>query len=188
MLIIAYLGTSVKEYLEKAQGMVAGLGMCCPKHPEKRMAFHDTYPRTIKETGEKIDIQRLICYECRSTIAILPDFLLPNKHYSANEIESVILQSEAGSSVYDIDTAAAVCTVRRWLSGIPEKLTEQVSKLKSLAIENYACPISEVTHKDLSLMEQIRHISQRLPKIRYSGNLLGYAGIYSQSLAAANST
>lgn len=188
MPIIAYLGTNVKEYREKARDLLADLGICCPKHPEKPMAFHDTYLRTIKETSEKISIHRLICHICHSTKAVLPDFLFPYKHYSADEIEFVVMKREKRISVYDIDTSASICTVRRWLGEMRKKATAWISKLKSLAIERFACPISEAALYDLTLIEQIEHISQKLPKIKFSGNLLGYAALYTQSLAAPDST
>ena len=56
----------------------------------------------------------LICHKCKKSKSVLPDFLLPNKHYSADEIESVLLQA-IDTAVYDIDTPASVSTVRRWL-------------------------------------------------------------------------
>lgn len=151
------------------------------------MSNHDTYQRKIKETGETITVRLLICHKCRVSLAVLPDFLLPKKHYSANEIESVAMQREAGSSVYDIDTPAKVCTVRRWLAEIPGKLEGQISRLKSLAMEHGPCPISEAAFAGLTLMEQLRLIVQKLPRIKFSGNLLGYAGIYTQSLAVPGS-
>ena len=188
MPIIAYLGANVNDYKEKATVLLSLMRIRCPEHPSKQMALHDKYPRTIKETGEKIVIHRLICHKCRKTIAILPDFLLPNKHYSADEIESVIMQREAGTCIYDIDTPAGVCTVRHWLAEIPKSIAGWVSKLKFLAMERYACPVSETVLCGLPLMEQVRHMSQKLPRIRHSGNLLGYARIYVQSHAAPNST
>jgi len=141
------------------------------------MLQHDRYRRGIKETGEKIEIQRLICPECRGTTAVIPDFIMPYKHYSANEIESVIMQSE-NMPVYDIDTSASVDTVRRWLGEMKGKMSEWVSRLKVLAAERYASPVSEVILASLSLIEQIRELSQKLPRIKWAGNLLGYAGIW----------
>ena len=182
MSIIAYLGSTVKDYLEKGKAMLAGLQVSCPDHPAKVMAFHSTYPRTIKETGEKVVIHILICHKCKKTIAVLPDFLLPNKHYSANEVESVILQVADGVATYDIDTPASVSTTRRWIREMNDesgRLQEQVSRLKILAI-SHGCAISEIILAGLPLIEQIMEFVQVLPKIRFSGNLLGYANIYLQ--------
>jgi len=102
---------------------------------------------------------------------------MPHKHYSADEIESVIMQSET-TSVYDIETPASVDTVRRWLGELRETMTGWVSKLKALATDEYASPVSEVIMASLPLIEQIRELSQKLPRIKYAGNLLGYAEIW----------
>jgi hypothetical protein len=178
--IIAYLGSTVKEYSENGKSKLAGLQVRCPKHPAKILAFHDTYKRTIKETGEKVVIHILVCHKCGYRTSVLPDFLLPHKHYSANEIEAVIMQAADGVAVYDIETPASVSTVRRWLgemNGEGGKLREWVSGLKTLAIAQ-DCAISEITMAELPFVEQLREFVHALPKIRFSGNLLGFAGIY----------
>lgn len=123
MSIVAFLGKDVNEYVDSYLSLLENMEFFCEKHPEQRLAYHGTYTRSIKETGEEIPIQRLICYECKKaktggTISILPDFLKPRKQYSGVEINSVMEQSNAGKTPYDIDTKASVSTVRRWLREI----------------------------------------------------------------------
>ena len=180
MIIIAYLGGSVKEYLERYQDLAAALRISCPNHPNQTMVKHARYTRGIKETGEKISIQRLICRECNSTVSLLPDFLLPYKQYSANEIESVIIDSET-TGIYEIDTPASVYTVRRWIKEMSGQITAWISMLKTLLIGVYGLGYSEAALAGLPLIEQIRELSKKLPRIKHSGNLLGYAGIYAAS-------
>ena len=180
MSIIAYLGSTVKEYGEKGKTMLLALEICCPNHPAKILAFHSTYTRTIKETGEKAVIHILICHKCGYSTSVLPDFLLPNKHYSANEVESVIMQAADGVGVYDTDTNASVSTVRRWLGewcSEGGKLQKSVNRLKMLAYSQ-GCAVSEIILADLPLIEQLKEFVYALPKIHFSGNLLGFAGIY----------
>ena len=163
MPIIAYLGATVKDYHENGKRKLAELGLCCPNHPERTMSFHDTYERTIKETGEKVIIHMLICHKCRKTKSVLPDFLLPNKHYSAKEVESVLLQA-VDEAVYDIDTPASVSTVRRWLGemdGESGKLAGWVSGVKTVAIEQ-ARAVSEVTLAGFRLIEQVGELVHAL--------------------------
>jgi hypothetical protein len=99
------------------------------------MMMHDKYPRKIKETGEKISIHRLICYKCKKTIAILPDFLLPYKQYSANEIEAVLIDAET-TSVYDIETEASVYTVRLWVKTLHLEATDTGLHIRLKTPEN----------------------------------------------------
>ena len=179
MPIIAYLGTTVKDYHENGKRMLEELELCCPNHAERTMSFHSKYERTIKETGEKVVIHILICHKCGMSKSVLPDFLLPNKHYSAAEVESVLLQA-VDEAVYDIDTPASISTVRRWLGemdGEGGKLAGIVSGLKTVAMEQGRA-VSEVTLAGLRLIEQVGEFVHALLKIHYSGNLLGYAGVY----------
>jgi len=187
MAIIAYLGRTVKEYQEKSYELLQEMEIYCPQHPEKRAAYHCSYVRGIKETGEKIDINRLICYECRKTMAVLPDFLLPYKQFSANEIEAVIIDSET-TEIYDIDSNASVYTVRRWLKEMSGRMTGWVSRLKALLTQRQELVPSEISLADLPLIEQIKSLLVRLPKIRTCGNVLGHANIWLQTLGLPNST
>jgi len=113
MPIIAYLGFTVKEYENDSMEHLCALTIYCPKDINAQMTIHSHYLRRIKETGEMIAVYRLICPECGKTIAVLPDFLLPYKQYSANEIEAVMIDAES-MSVYDIETKASVRTVQRY--------------------------------------------------------------------------
>ena len=141
------------------------------------MKHHDQYARGIKETGEKILINRLICPICRCTIAVLPDFLLPYKQYSANEIEAVLIDAET-INVYGIETKASVYTVRRWIKTMQPRVTAWISLLKTRAVELTGNAVSEVRLAGLGLISQIQCLSEYLPKIRYCGNMLGFASIY----------
>ena len=153
------------------------LEIFCQQHPNQRMTPHDQYLRGIKEPGEKIFIYRLICPICRGTIAVLPDFLLPYKQYSANEIEAVLMDAET-TNIYDIETKASVYTVRRWIKTMRPQVTAWVSMLKTRAVELTGKAVSEVRLAGLGLISQLQCLSEHLPKIRCCGNMLGFAGIY----------
>ncbi|MDR1688839.1 MAG: DUF6431 domain-containing protein [Clostridiales bacterium] len=123
MSISAYLGTTADEYRKKSHSMLLALRLCCPDHADQIMVLHDKYKRKIKDISEEIIIHRLICHKCGKTIAVLPDFLLPYKQFSAGEIEAVLIDSEE-MSVYDIETEASVYTIRRWMRSIRLTSTE----------------------------------------------------------------
>jgi hypothetical protein len=176
MPIIAYLGSSINDYRQTAPQKLMALDIRCPKHPEAQMKAHDQYERGIKESGERIWIQRLICPECRKTTAILPDFVRPYKQYSANEIEEVLIAAET-TSVYDIETSASVYTVRRWLKTERSKAERSVSLLKALAYDTGTLILSEIELLGLDLIEQIKCITSCFPKVKHSGNMLGLADI-----------
>jgi ribosomal protein S27AE len=187
MAIITYLGRNVNEYREKSEKILRAKEIYCPKHPDEKMAMHDNYQRGIKESGEKIQIMRLICNKCGGTQAILPDFLLPYKQYSADEIEAVIMDAET-NDVYEIETKASVYTIRRWIKELSEKMKSWISVMKAILIEMHGYTPSEISMAGMTPIEQIRELKQQLPKIKASGNLLGYASMYAVKLGIPNST
>ena len=120
MAIIAFLGNSVNEYIDQYLTLLDGMEFFCENHPEQRLAYHGTYMRTIKDAEVKIPIQRLICYKCKKakmggTVSVLPDFLNPRRQFTNEAEASVVEQSKAGKTPYEMDTKASVSTVRRWL-------------------------------------------------------------------------
>jgi len=130
----------------------------------------------------------MICHKCKKTspsgrgctIAVLPDFLYPHKHYSANEMETVKLQADEGIAIHDIETAASSYTVRRWLKELRKKAESWLSTLKIIAIER-KCPVSEITLAELSPVEVLRTLIKTLPRIKSCGNILGVARMWVQT-------
>jgi len=141
------------------------------------MLQHDHYTRKIKEKEEEIEIYRYICYKCGKTTAILPDFVLPYKQYSADEIESVLIDAQS-MRASDIDTEASESTVRRWIKEMNKKVEEWISLLKAHLYKIELRIKSEITYKGLTIIEQLELVTEELPKIRCSGNKLGHAAIY----------
>jgi len=181
--ITTFLGADVEEYSKLSESKVQSMEIYCAKHLDEKLSYHGAYFRKIKETGEKLKIQRLICKRCNNdfgggTVSILPDFLLPRKHYSANEIESVVKQNEEGVAVYDIETEASVPTVRRWLHEMKETMQKWISLLKTIVMEETKGFISEAILAPLPQTEQLSELLDKLRPIKYSGNVLGRANIW----------
>jgi len=142
------------------------------------MSRHSSYKRGIKETGEKIRIVVVWCSKCKEWHALLPDFLLSYKHYSGNEIEAVIIDSES-VPVDQIDTAASEATVRRWIKQIGEKIKQAIGILKYL-FRRAGQAVSEVTiNTEQGCYSELEQILEMAPSIvKYSGNKLGLANIW----------
>jgi len=177
--IIMFLGREVKEYGKKSlviikQAINEGKLLC--ERCLRPMAVHSSYPRGIKETGEKIRITMVWCKKCRKWHAVLPDFLLPNKHYSANEIEGVIIDGET-TPIEEIDTAASATTVKRWLKQVGESIIRAVAKLK-YHFGRKGQAVSEVAVDDVYCYAQLEQLLEKAPKeTKTCGNKLGLANI-----------
>jgi len=177
MPIVAYLGKTINDYMKNAIDLLNALVFYCPVCGEK-MGYHCSYPRQIKENGVTIRINRLICQNttCNKTQAVLPDFVAPYKHYSANEIESVLLDS-IDTEPESIDTPASIATVRRWLNDYETKTTDWISNLKAILLSQTGKLISELRFNG-HFMDHLALILEELPPIKKSGNVLGAALIY----------
>jgi len=117
------------------------------------------------------------CRRCKIWHALLPDFLLRNKHYSGNEIESVIIDSETTPAI-QIETDASEATVRRWIEQVGDSIREAISKLKLLFGQagQAVCEIKIDAGHCYSELEQVLEMPKE--KIKYSGNKLGLANIW----------
>jgi len=180
MPIVLYLGADIKEYGLKSeeiikQGINEGRYRC--ELCLRPMTRHSIYTREIKETGEKIRITMVWCRGCEEWHALLPDFLLPNKHYSGNEIESVIIDS-ATEPVSHIDTMASESTVRRWVKQVCEKVKQAVGILK-LLFGRKGQAVSEIAIDPGPCYSELEQVLEMAPSsIKCSGNKLGMANIW----------
>jgi len=187
MPIIMYLGGNVKEYEEKSERIIteaiSGGRLLC-ELCLKAMARHSSYERGKKETGEKLTITIVWCSKCRKWHALLPDFLLPRKHYSGNEIESVIIDS-ATLPVNQICTEASEATVWRWIEQVGDRIRQAVSLLKYI-FGRAGQAVSEAAIDAGHCYEELELILEKAPQeIRCSGNRLGLANIWLGRNAAA---
>jgi len=180
MPIVIYLGRNVKEYESKSEEKITQLikeGKLLCELCLKALKRHSKYIRTIKETGEEITIIMVWCSVCRKWHALLPDFLLANKHYSGNEIEEVIIESST-VAVNQIDTEASESTVRRWMKEVGEKIKQAVGILKCLfGREGQA--VSETAIDAGQGYSELEQVLGKAPSdVKYSGNKLGLANIW----------
>lgn len=185
MSIVMFLGRDVNDYREICENIIAQKikdGDIRCEHCTNAMKVHSNYTRTIKETGEKIVITMVWCRKCKNWHALTPDFLLPRKHYSGNEIEGVIIESTTldgeAVQVSKIYTDACESTVWRWIRQTGERIKGAISVLKGIFSEK-GWAVSEINidaKTDYGELEQVLLMAQADAK--HSGNKLGLANIW----------
>jgi len=180
---IAFLGKDITEYNAKSREYLSGLHFYCPLHGLV-LIYHSSYSRHVKDYDADIRIHRLGCpfNGCNHTQAILPDFLQPYKHYSANEIEAVLCDSPTCGSALNIASVASITTVRRWISQYQPILDKKISQLKAVIFQKTNRIVNEMTLSMTRPMDAIQTLLALLSGIRYS-NTLGAAFIYANALA-----
>ena len=93
MIILADFGADVQYYQRQFAQLVFPRPQTCPQCASSdRLIGHGSYPRHACEQDRvfAIRVKRLRCTICRHTIALLPSFCLPCRHYLAAIIQRVL--------------------------------------------------------------------------------------------------
>jgi hypothetical protein len=145
------------------------------------LSRHSRYTRKIKGTSEEITIAVVWCRACKVWHALIPDFLLPHKHYSADDIEYVIIESETHEpheTLSGIDTKASESTVRRWISQVGGRIRQAIGILKNLFGQEGKA-VNEIKIDPGSCYSELEQILEQAPEeIDCCGNKLGMANIW----------
>jgi thioredoxin-like negative regulator of GroEL len=104
---------------------------------------------------------------------LLPDFILPRKHYGAHEIEKVITH-QATQPVSEIDTAASESSVRRWVKEIGQGIQRAINNIKWQLIQMGAA-VSEIRSQARTQYEELVALLEAAPRQPLSGG--GYLGL-----------
>ena len=132
--------------------------------------IHGCYPRHFDdENGERHDgwIVQGHCNVCNKYPALIPDFIMPYKHYKAEVIESVISEYENGHNVeYLVGYTADVSTMRRWVRQFKERGVQAVGWLLSILLSLYNHRISMLKLQNRTLLKQLARLlcEFQLPK------------------------
>jgi hypothetical protein len=176
MSIVLYLGRNIKEYAIKSEEIIEealSKGKFRCQECLQPMRRHSSYERGIRETMEKLTITIVWCSKCKKWQALLPDFLLPHKHYSGNEIESVIIDST--NPIPHIESKASESTLRRWINQISDRLRQAVSILKYL-FGPAGHSVSEAAIDTGPVYSELEQLLEKAPAaVKCSGNKLGLA-------------
>ena len=182
MPIVLYLGSDVNDYENHGHEIIdrlIGNGDIRCDICTDPICKHSSYERGIKETGQQLVIIIARCKKCDRGHALLPDFILPYKQYSGNEIESVIIDSASSpAKKIEIETEASESTVKRWIVDVGERIKCAIGKLKEL-FKKKGKPISEIALEPGPVYVELEQLLEMAPSsLKYNGNKLGLANIW----------
>jgi hypothetical protein len=94
---------------------------------------HGTRKRhAIVDTVEKwFLVDRFLCTACKKTFTLLPDFILPFKHYAAAEIERVLGYLFGGGVLSESPSLAGESTLYRWRREFRGKMQQWAGLLEA---------------------------------------------------------
>jgi uncharacterized protein DUF6431 len=93
MVIVVDCGDDVQQYVAHFAGWVVPHPATCPHCAvADRLVGHGSYPRTVSAPARAlaIRVRRLRCTACGRTVALLPAFCLPFRHYSTATMQTVL--------------------------------------------------------------------------------------------------
>jgi Domain of unknown function (DUF6431) len=93
VIIVVNFGEDVQQYAAKFAQIVVPRPSPCPSCATAGpVVGHGSYPRTVTDPTQTVAIRvkRLLCTACRHTIALLPSFCLPFRHYQSATIQLVL--------------------------------------------------------------------------------------------------
>ena len=104
------------------------------------------------------------CVACSHYPSVLPDFIMPHKHYKTEVIESVVSESESGRIIEHLGGCAAdVSTMRRWTRQFKVRGAVAVGWVLAILFELYNRHISALKLKNKKLLELLFSLVQELP-------------------------
>ena len=110
------------------------------------------------------------CKACGKYPALIPQFLMPYKHYRTEVIEGVIAESENGVLVEHLGGYSAdVSTMRRWVSQFNERGARGVGWLISILVTLFEVHIASLKLQGRTLLKQLSRLLSEYPSRGGSG-------------------
>jgi transposase-like protein len=151
-----------------------GAVLCALCHGQLKL--HGCYPRCLKdEEGNREQgwVAQGHCESCGTYPALIPDLIMPYKHYSTEVIERVIAESEDGGNVEKLGGCAAdVSTMRRWVRQFKERGARAAGWLLSVLLKLYERQISLLELQNKTILKQLARLLREFPTFK-TGGIIG---------------
>jgi len=165
-MIIARFCDSSKEYIAKINYFFTELkktlksGDWTCRECQGRFGVHSYYGRWVigaDGVNIRITIMQIRCLnsECGKTEAVLPDFVMPYKRYSADVIESVLLNYEKNGTLEACVCGAENSTFYRWIKYFGQRGECAANSLSAIFQERYDSGISLIKLIGKTLLERL---------------------------------
>jgi hypothetical protein len=136
------------------------------------LTFHSCYPRHIRdEEGYRHDgwIAQGCCDTCKKYPSLIPDFIMPYKHYGAAVVEAAIAKFEENGGLRFNECPADESTVRRWVAQVNERGARAAGWLLSLLFDVYDLHVSALELQNRSLLKQLARLAREIQIPETSG-------------------
>jgi hypothetical protein len=127
----------------------------------------------LDEDGKRLDgwIAQGYCGACKKYPALIPNFIMPYKHYEAAVIEAAITKVEEGGMGLS-ESPAEESTIRRWASQFQERGKSAVGQLQSILYLVHGRHINILDIYNRSLLRQLAYLA-RVISANQTGGVIG---------------
>ena len=135
-------------------------------------SIHGCYQRHIlDENDDRHDgwIVQCCCDNCKKYPSLIPDFIMPYKHYEAAVIEAAVAKVEEEGGIRLADCPAAGSTVWRWVSQFRKRGALAVGWLLAILYTFYGEYLSALELQDKGLLKQLARLARKFPVPGFGG-------------------
>ena len=154
------------EVIREANDLIGNCVVLCAICRGK-LKYHGCYRRHVQDAESNKEygwVAQARCDNCKVYPALIPEFIMPYKHYSAEVIEHVITKSENGGSVECLGGVSAdASTMRRWCRQFKERGQQAVGWLISILLDLYERQISLLKLQNKTLLKQFALLLNEFP-------------------------
>ena len=130
--------------------------LCCGA-----LSVHNCYQRHIvDEQGNWHNgwIAQGKCKPCKHHPSLIPDFILPYKHYEAAVIEAAVSEMEENGNFETNSCPADDSTIRRWFNQFKERGARAVGWLLSILFDLYGKYINALELQNKGFLKQLSRL------------------------------
>jgi len=135
------------------------------------LRVHGSYKRHCKdESGQRHDgwVAQVHCSACNTYPSLIPDFIMPYKHYKSAVIETAIKESEEGCLGLS-SCPADESTIRRWANQFKVRGAMAVGWLLAILFVVYGRHINILEQQNLSLSKRLAYLMRQMPVPEFGG-------------------
>lgn len=184
VIIVVNLGDNVQQYAENFAQLAFPHPAVCPGCATAGpMVGHGSYPRTVTDSIRTLGIRvkRLFCHGCQHTIALLPSFCLPYRHYQTATIQTVLSARTLGRASWSAITRRFApadlpgrTTCREWVDAFGRasarylsRLIEQLARwsVRSSTLEGVIADLGREATRPAQLIAAVPHLVAWLAEV-----------------------
>jgi hypothetical protein len=144
-----------------------------------QLVVHGSYKRHLKDAlGERHNgwVAQGHCVNCNTYPSLIPDFIMPFKHYMGGVIEAVIEGLE-GDGIDFSGCPADEATVQRWANQFNERGAQAAGWLISILFNVYGCFAGILEQQNKGQLKRLASLVQKIPAPTETSGVIGRANI-----------